>query len=577
MTRQTLTAFSLSVLLLPSCGGRASKDMGGESNWLRPCVVDQDCDGGDVCDAELCRPSAAATVTTAPSDAMPNALGNDDAERLDGVPSIDPDYPEPPEGAVLPVTAPFGGDPPLPAGTVTDLGPACAYPGAVDWAALSPITWSERIPFWEGTLDASCQLELSPLATLTPLNDQNPASLPDDPERVTHLGGYPSWSADLNLDGVGDFVFSLETDEWTSRRVQIFWVSELSEGQLRFGQYRCDSFTEVTGWRGIHPVDADGDGVKDLLREANNGVELLLNTPDGFVSVAEFSFGDVDSVDVTEVQFAELDGQPGAEMVLGLNRRSAGERDSGVVVVRWGLAEAPRTLASWWSDPLGAPADPEQDTYSGQFFIVDRDGDGQLELSLMTTSGRARQMDLRGGEAAPGREVIGETPLLESRAAVTHKVWSLQGEAMSPVLVGVLGDELTLYGSAGLVEYGGLQPVFDPLAGPRLATERWHVGDVNADHGVDFLELNPLDADTFTAPRYQLAVHFGDLLAHFSPPQVIELPRYWTGLPSAMIPIGDRRLGLLVYHGGNLDTEPSPGQYETRYFPSSFQQVRCAQ
>jgi hypothetical protein len=66
-------------------------------------------------------------------------------------------------------------------------------------------------------------------------------------------------------------------------------------------------------------------------------------------------------------------------------------------------------------------------------------------------------------------------------------------------------------------------------------------------------------------------------MARFAPAQRLALPRTPSALGSIVAAASGRRLGLLVYGGGLLDAEPKPGQYESRYYPSAFQQVRCAQ
>jgi hypothetical protein len=581
---------SIVCIALASCGGKTS-DVGGESNWVKACG------GGSECarDASAAPTSRAESGDAGGSDlvgeqAGPNHKGPDgDAGGVANPTSrVDPAEPADP-GQPMAATSAAAGT--ADAGPIDSVQPVmlnagCAYPGAVDWDTVTPERWSASLPFWNGELSPECEIELSPLTSLIPLDEGDSASLP-----VANPGVWGRaevvWIEDFNLDGIGDFVLSYPDEpsaEAEGAVTHSLWVSNLEDGELRYGEYHCPSLDALLGVEQVRTVDADGDGVKDLVLGRNYEVyRLWLNTPGGF----ELGFELSGEGTLRDVQFADMDGEPGLEAVMSFETILDQEAFRGT---DWENAwQSSVSLVKWepgvgWVDGITSQSVDIPDSVplqTGDFFFVDAAGDGQLQAAALTSDGFAELLSIGSfrDQIESDAPVASMPPtFLEERTAPVLRAWTLHD---SIAQIAILSDqELELYGDVGeFLEVGSVPTAFglertSVLDVPNRFDAQAPM-DVDGDGAIDFVELSAASSDP-TVPRQQLAVHFGDLVAHFGPsPQVLDLPRPIDALARAAVSSSAAELGLLVYGAAEIDTADANGSVASSVFPAAFQQVRC--
>src|SRR5690606_3630747 len=142
-----------------------------------------------------------------------------------------------------------------------------------------PLTWRPRAPS-----EVQCAYSLSDPLSLPP-----PASV-----AATASGREISFSYDVNLDGISDvFVRSASNGSpGASSEEQSFelWVSELSQGQLRYRHEPCASLDSLSAGRRFFVRDINGDQVPDLVVAMRNGVQALVNTTEGWVNVLDYEW-----------------------------------------------------------------------------------------------------------------------------------------------------------------------------------------------------------------------------------------------------------------------------------------------
>lgn len=384
-----------------------------------------------------------------------------------------------------------------------------------------------------------------------------------------------AFSYDVNGDDIEDIFIKDATEYYGEEQVFDLWVSNVSDDQLTFEHEPCDALGAASGGYHYFTRDLDEDGVPDVVAGMENGIIALRNTPSGFERVLEYDFAArsmADGAGVTsllDVATADVIEDSALDLIVGFDRADGLGIEYGVLVFPGseGSTQFSPTPASWVGG-FTALSQPEGNTYFGEF-AVHQPGDDRASLLLQRSGPDGWSIEAFRTDAENSSSFEGMTQGTGSilRLWSTTSMPSLPAVVVSTQVDGVYG--LDWYLDSGLLGTH-IDAVFAhadrELGGGGAWRDNQLVIDADGNNTADFVEFT---ASFDNSEPQQIAIHLGDMILHFLPPRILDLPRTPAMRTLPLAAVDGQPLGLLLYDGveARVDQDAEPPM---------FQHFRCA-